>query len=166
MGSMSVDKLRPMPACIRTHTHTLSIPGYCSNKMVYPCTICLALCLRLDYIFSRHESMADLTSLALFDRRFCLHTSFSDSALILSTQTLPVSPLPIFRTTCHAMSSKKDKFRPTGQKSKPTSTALCVCVDIDMLPVKSNKCQNTQETFTVYSKRVCLPNFNTTDVEK
>lgn len=107
MGSMSVDKLRPMPALHpNTHTHTLSIPGYCSNKMIYPYTICLALCLGLDYVFSRHESMADLTSLALFDR---FHTSFSDSALILSAQTLPVSPLPIFRTTCHAVSRLQKK---------------------------------------------------------
>lgn len=50
MGSMSVDKLWPMPA----HTHrdracvSLPIPGYCSNKMVYPCAICSMLYLWLE----------------------------------------------------------------------------------------------------------------------
>ena len=49
MGSVSVDKLWPMPAHTHTHTHrdsacvTLPIPGHCLNKMLYPCAICSML---------------------------------------------------------------------------------------------------------------------------
>ena len=51
MGSVSVDKLWPMPAHTHTRarTHrdsvcvTLPIPGHCLNKMLYPCAICSML---------------------------------------------------------------------------------------------------------------------------
>lgn len=127
-----------------------------------------------DYTFPRHETAAYSSALAPLTGAFSfVSCRFRDGILISSTQKsepesekasqhLPPAPPPVFRTICNAMSllGKHQRiFANADVKSKNLCVCVCVCVlcavsfvCARVMPVKSNKCQNTQETLDVGSK--------------